>query len=224
MVYMRLKKDLSGVPFVRWMILAGVLLFVGSAITACSPNTRYDILSAVLDGVPAPHAPPKERRRKVSVTKVTVDKPTLPSPAALDESVPRKETLKHPTFQTYTDLSNNLPHDYMENIDWLKAAQKQLITPLANVDSDVVPPPVFSLDITLDPGIPDFTVVFPHEAHTYWVSCGSCHPAIFQMKAGANEMNMGKMFQGEYCGRCHGKVAFPLEACGRCHLNLAMSK
>ena len=213
-----------GAPFVRWMIVAAVVIFVGSAITACSPNSRYRALSAVLDGVPAPGAPAKEQRRKVAATKITGDKPTLPSPAALVEPVVREKILKGPTFQSYSDLSKQLPHDYMRNVDWIKAAKKQLITPLASADTAVKPPPVFPLNITMDPGIPGFTVVFPHEAHTYWVSCGSCHPAIFQMKAGANAINMGRIFQGEFCGRCHGKVAFPLEACGRCHLNLAMTK
>jgi hypothetical protein len=32
---------------------------------------------------------------------------------------------------------------------------------------------------------------------------------------------MDKIFAGEYCGRCHGPVAFdPAAACARCHLGM----
>jgi c(7)-type cytochrome triheme protein len=36
-----------------------------------------------------------------------------------------------------------------------------------------------------------------------------------------NAITMAKIQAGEYCGACHGKVAFPVEACGRCHAILA---
>ena len=37
------------------------------------------------------------------------------------------------------------------------------------------------------------------------------------MQAGVNPVNMFAVLQGEYCGRCHGAVAFPLTECLRCH-------
>ena len=80
---------------------------------------------------------------------------------------------------------------------------------------------VFDKDIDLPvtkffPHPPD--VVYPHKAHTEWLSCGSCHPNVFNMKVGSNpDMSMRKIIAGKYCGICHGKVAFPLEDCFRCH-------
>jgi c(7)-type cytochrome triheme protein len=81
--------------------------------------------------------------------------------------------------------------------------------------------PILPYDVHLDPGIPSFEVVFPHAPHTFWLRCESCHPGIFQMRAGSTPITMGKIFEGEYCGRCHGKVAFPPQmGCPRCYAKL----
>jgi len=34
---------------------------------------------------------------------------------------------------------------------------------------------------------------------------------------GQNNMTMSAIVEGKFCGRCHGKVAFPLADCNRCH-------
>lgn len=63
-------------------------------------------------------------------------------------------------------------------------------------------------------------VIFPHSVHTYWLGCKNCHPKIFNPKLGANPMSMKAIWEGRYCGKCHGSVAFPLgpdENCRRCH-------
>jgi c(7)-type cytochrome triheme protein len=61
-------------------------------------------------------------------------------------------------------------------------------------------------------------VRFPHLQHTEWLTCANCHPAIFIPQAGANPISMSAIIQGEFCGVCHGKVAFaPTLNCGRCH-------
>ena len=60
-------------------------------------------------------------------------------------------------------------------------------------------------------------VLFPHDIHTAWLECSNCHPKIFAEKAGATPVNMLAILQGEYCGRCHGAVSFPLTECNRCH-------
>ena len=60
-------------------------------------------------------------------------------------------------------------------------------------------------------------VRFPHLAHTRWLDCSNCHPAIFLPQKGANKVNMDAIIGGEYCGRCHDKVAFALWTCERCH-------
>jgi len=51
-------------------------------------------------------------------------------------------------------------------------------------------------------------VVFPHWIHRIEFKCKVCHPAIFQMKSGSNDIDMEKIvFKGEFCGKCHGKNA-----------------
>ena len=61
-------------------------------------------------------------------------------------------------------------------------------------------------------------VKFPHSTHTEWLSCTNCHEDIFAMKAGSHSINMNKILEGQYCGECHGRVAFsPLDSCHSCH-------
>ena len=74
----------------------------------------------------------------------------------------------------------------------------------------------FNIDIPAIGAMPD--VVFPHFPHSYWLDCANCHPSIFIMKKGANPISMVKITNGEYCGRCHGRIAFPLAECNRCHV------
>jgi len=31
---------------------------------------------------------------------------------------------------------------------------------------------------------------------------------------------MDQVFEGEYCGKCHGTVAFVLDSCNRCHTKM----
>lgn len=61
-------------------------------------------------------------------------------------------------------------------------------------------------------------VVFPHWFHRIRYKCKVCHPDIFVMKAGANEVSMIKIIKGEYCGKCHnGRIAWAPLYCDRCH-------
>jgi len=62
-------------------------------------------------------------------------------------------------------------------------------------------------------------VIFPHWFHRIRFSCKSCHSDLgFQMKAGANKINMLKIINGEYCGACHnGEIAWSVENCDFCH-------
>ncbi|HUS55503.1 MAG TPA: c(7)-type cytochrome triheme domain-containing protein [Thermohalobaculum sp.] len=76
---------------------------------------------------------------------------------------------------------------------------------------------VLDLDIVFTETAGQPYVVFPHRQHTEWLDCANCHPAIFKAKRGANDFGMLDVLNGEYCGRCHGAVAFPLTECKRCH-------
>lgn len=61
-------------------------------------------------------------------------------------------------------------------------------------------------------------VVFPHWFHRIRFKCKVCHPDVFVMRAGANEVSMLKIIKGEYCGKCHnGRIAWAPLYCDRCH-------
>ncbi|MBW2716273.1 MAG: hypothetical protein JRD03_09360 [Deltaproteobacteria bacterium] len=63
-------------------------------------------------------------------------------------------------------------------------------------------------------------VVFPHWKHRSRFRCYACHPDIFEMQAGANDINMSALSAGEFCGRCHdGRTAWAIsfETCRDCH-------
>lgn len=62
-------------------------------------------------------------------------------------------------------------------------------------------------------------VVFPHWFHRIRFRCKICHNELgFEMKAGANRVTMGDIYQGRFCGMCHnGEIAWGLESCALCH-------
>ena len=101
-------------------------------------------------------------------------------------------------------------------VDWVKALREGKIQPRTRVDSS---PPLRMLEtdvIMKRTGDMPF-VRFPHRAHTEWLDCSNCHEALFASKPGATPVTMLAILQGEYCGRCHGAVSFPLTECTRCH-------
>ncbi len=62
--------------------------------------------------------------------------------------------------------------------------------------------------------------VFPHWIHRIRYKCYACHPAIFEMKAGANKVSMDAIQGGQFCGACHnGKIEWGVTfaTCNRCH-------
>lgn len=65
-------------------------------------------------------------------------------------------------------------------------------------------------------------VVFPHWFHRIRFRCKVCHADLgFAFKAGGNDINMLKIFDGEYCGACHnGQLAWGVENCVLCHSGL----
>lgn len=62
-------------------------------------------------------------------------------------------------------------------------------------------------------------VVFPHWFHRIRFQCKVCHADLgFEFKAGGNDINMLKIFDGEYCGACHNsEIAWGVENCILCH-------
>jgi len=101
-------------------------------------------------------------------------------------------------------------------VDWMEALRSGAISPRTNVRPETKIR-VLDLDIVFTETAGQPFVVFPHRQHTEWLDCSNCHPAIFVAKRGANKFGMLQVLQGEFCGRCHGAVSFPLTECRRCH-------
>ena len=110
-----------------------------------------------------------------------------------------------------------LPPDTTGNrVSWMEAVRDRYIEPRSNLFSDTEVN-ILDMDIILENTGEMPLVRFPHDAHTEWLDCKNCHDLIFKEKVGANPINMLTILNGEYCGRCHGAVAFPLTECLRCH-------
>ena len=62
-------------------------------------------------------------------------------------------------------------------------------------------------------------VIFPHWFHRIRFRCKVCHNELgFEMRVGANDITMGKVIDGQYCGMCHnGEVAWSVDRCDLCH-------
>lgn len=116
-----------------------------------------------------------------------------------------------------------LPKDKYGFVDWAKALKDGVIKPKESIPSskalgpeDRVP---FIAKVVIRSKM-DFMpdVVFPHQPHIIWLKCSNCHPKIFKQRAGGNpELSMVAIWKGEFCGRCHDRVAFPIRNCFKCH-------
>lgn len=114
--------------------------------------------------------------------------------------------------------ATGLPKDRYGLVDWAKLVRENIIKPKHSLDPDEEEMPPLKMDVLI-PAKGTFVndVIYPHEMHTYWLKCEVCHPQIFVPAKGSNPMTMVGIVQGEWCGRCHGKIAFPLTDCNRCH-------
>lgn len=120
---------------------------------------------------------------------------------------------------------SELPVDQYGLVDWARAIREGYITPRHTLDPEKQDKPdnkPFGLALlipTKSESMPD--VIFPHDIHTMWLTCNNCHPEIFAMNGKLNNkvMTMPKIAAGEFCGRCHNRIAFPLSDCTRCHVH-----
>lgn len=116
-----------------------------------------------------------------------------------------------------------LPKDSYGFVDWAKAIGDGTISPRESVDGSeprLRPEDRIEFDGEVlipskMPFMPD--VIFPHRQHNAWLKCSTCHPKIFKSKAGATPITMAGIWKGQFCGRCHDKVAFPTRNCFKCH-------
>ena len=110
-----------------------------------------------------------------------------------------------------------LPPDTAGNqVRWLEAVRNSSIVPRSSLRPETVVR-TLDTDIYMDRHGSLPIVRFPHREHTLMLDCSNCHEALFKSKAGANDITMMRILQGEQCGQCHGAVAFPLTECLRCH-------
>ncbi|HSG82135.1 MAG TPA: c(7)-type cytochrome triheme domain-containing protein, partial [Gemmatimonadota bacterium] len=101
-----------------------------------------------------------------------------------------------------------LPRDGAGNVDWLAALRDGTIRPRSARPGQEPPDQAgFRYDFKYQGANPMLDASFPHSGHVDWVSCQSCHPAIYPYRN--PEITMAEINGGESCGRCHGKVAFP---------------
>jgi c(7)-type cytochrome triheme protein len=124
-----------------------------------------------------------------------------------------------PNREKFFALQKSLPTAKFGNeIDWVKALDNGLIKPKASLSDGYQ---AIGMDKTLTlaaemSGIPP--AVFPHKAHVQWLDCSNCHPDIFNIKKKTTKhFSMSRILNGEFCGVCHLRIAFPLDECKKCH-------
>ena len=116
-----------------------------------------------------------------------------------------------------------LPKDEQGMINWIKAETYDVIKPRGSISGEEPTPPEGFLHnlIFMQTEVHMMAdVIFPHGMHTHWLDCASCHPKPFKKERGSNKINMKEIIAGKWCGKCHGKVAFPPNEygnCRRCH-------
>lgn len=120
-------------------------------------------------------------------------------------------------LQEPADALSLLPPDNAGNkVAWIRALREGYIAPRTNIFPETKIE-VIDMDIIMENTGELPLVLFPHKPHTEWLDCKNCHDKIFVEKVGANPINMYAILSGNYCGQCHGAVAFPLTECNRCH-------
>lgn len=140
------------------------------------------------------------------------------APGSIAGEAFRAGAADHPVAMELAEL----PKDRFGLVNWVEALNSGKINPVDSLEKGTsnkrpmpVPDITFKMKSKTQP-----EVVFSHKIHTSWIpKCEVCHEGIFKQKAGGNpEMRMTKIAAGQYCGRCHNRVAFPLEDCKRCHV------
>ena len=111
---------------------------------------------------------------------------------------------------------SKFPQDRRGAVNWVTTLEQGLIQPretLTGAEGMLI----MDMDIMFTNTGSMPWVRFPHVAHTRWLDCSNCHPKIFKPQRGSNKIGMDAILAGEFCGRCHDKVAFSLWICERCH-------
>lgn len=122
-----------------------------------------------------------------------------------------------PMLQEPGDALSRLPPFPDGNqVDWIRALQKGVIQPRSSLRGDAEGELRDTEVLLKHTGNMPY-VLFPHKPHTEWLHCENCHEELFRTEGKTPGLKMLAILQGEFCGRCHGAVAFPLTGCNRCH-------
>lgn len=167
---------------------------------------------------------------QLALAQDSANEASLPAKSASDDAV---DSTGEPEFvgEMYqiglgwhpTDLEN-FPTDKFGLVDWVATLDQGLINPRGSIVANAVEGVPFDMNVLM----PSKTGMiagahFPHKTHTTWMGCDSCHVKIFIPLAGSNDLTMSTIVEGNACGVCHGKVAFPLNDCARCHVPQPLS-
>ena len=156
--------------------------------------------------------------------------PVQPAPA-LDLQAPpmtplAEDGIHDPDVESINSLQDpkvsmkDFPKDRRGEVNWVKTLSQGLIQPRKSVKGDPWEEEIMrtmDLDILMTNTAEMPHVLFPHFQHTEWLTCSNCHFEIFIPQRRANPISMTRILKGEFCGRCHDKVAFSLWTCERCH-------
>jgi c(7)-type cytochrome triheme protein len=120
-------------------------------------------------------------------------------------------------LQRVEEATSHLPYDAVGFPDWMRALREGLIQPRSSL-SGKGEMEILNLDIIMKNTKEMPYVRFPHSSHTMWLACSNCHPDPFIPIAGSTSIRMADIFRGQYCGKCHDRVAFvTFFSCTRCH-------
>ncbi|HLB01658.1 MAG TPA: c(7)-type cytochrome triheme domain-containing protein [Nitrospiria bacterium] len=188
--------------YLKSLVMMGILLGTAALILYSCAQLKQK--------PPSPAATPETQALSPPLPGIEAgeDLTTLPEPG-----LPFAKQNRNPEL-----ILKDLPRDAAGNIDWVKALKDGIIHPKGTLEPGKPEIPPFPLDVEIPAVGAMPNVIFPHFPHTMWLECGNCHPNIFTMRKGSNPMSMVKIVNGEFCGRCHGRVAFPLSNCNRCHV------
>ena len=200
--------------YINSALFSALFVFAGLALVSCSPAAR-SLFFDIPEPGPEPVAGPETTDQAGAQQQPPGSAPGLQtSPQHLADVEENRPPIE--AALTWEEALEQLPKDDMGQPDWVAALRDGVIMPRA-MDSDDRRAELFKLDFFLKGPNPMFDAYFPHSSHLQWTGCDSCHPAVFKYKD--NEISMAAINQGQYCGTCHGKVAFSLKQCKRCHLN-----
>lgn len=123
----------------------------------------------------------------------------------------------------YDTFTAKLPKNAY-GVDWEEAEATGLIKPIDTLEGISIKKPALKSqeDFAIQARVNWVSdIIFSHKKHAVWNGCEVCHPDIFPAaKKGVVRYTMFHLSSGQYCGVCHGKVAFPVAQCSGCHKNM----